>query len=60
MNKDKSIRLKKENKKEGVVGEKWDITGNSSLLPLIFKKIGNMPLFANYIAACPYFDTQLP
>ena len=26
MNKDKSIRLKKENKKEGVVGEKWDIT----------------------------------
>ena len=26
MNKDKSIRPKKENKKEGVVGEKWDIT----------------------------------
>ena len=26
MNKDKSIMPKKENKKEGVVGEKWDIT----------------------------------
>ena len=26
MNKDKSIRPKIENKKEGVVGEKWDIT----------------------------------
>ena len=26
MNKDKCIRPKKENKKEGVVSEKWDIT----------------------------------
>ena len=25
MNKDKSIKPKKENKKEGAVGEKWDI-----------------------------------
>ena len=25
MNRDKSIRPKKDNKKEGVVGEKWDI-----------------------------------
>ena len=23
------------------------------------KKIGNMPLFANYIGACPCFDTRL-
>ena len=31
--------------------------GDSGILPLIFLKIGNMPLFANYIGACPCFDT---
>ena len=33
--------------------------GDSGPLPLIFKKIGNMPLFANYTGACPCFDTRL-
>ena len=33
--------------------------GDSGILPLIFKKISNMSLFANYIGACPYFDIRL-
>ena len=36
------------------------IRRNSSLLPLIFKKFSNMPLFRNYIGICPCFDTRLP
>ena len=37
----------------------YGILGDSGILPLIFKKMGNMPLFANYIRACPCFDTRL-
>ena len=36
------------------------LEGDSGILPLIFLKIGNMPLFANYIWACSCFDTRLP
>jgi len=36
------------------------IRGESSLLLLFGKKIGNVPLFANYIGACLYFETRLP
>ena len=39
---------------------KYIILGDSGILPLIFLKIGNMPLFANYIGAYPCFDTRLP
>ena len=35
------------------------LTEDSGILPLILKKISNMPLFANYIGACPCFDARL-
>ena len=40
--------------------EIYSSRGDSTILPLILKKIGNMLMFANYIGACPCFDTQLP
>ena len=32
--------------------------GESGILPFLKKKIGNMPLFPNYIRACPCFETR--
>ena len=37
-----------------------NIYGDSSILPLLGKIFGNMPLFPNYIGACPCFDTRPP
>ena len=34
------------------------IQGNSSILPLFFKKFSNMSLFWNYLGQCPYFETR--
>ena len=34
------------------------VSGESGILPIFKKKFGNIPLFPNYIGACPCFETQ--
>ena len=40
-------------------GRRVFLLGGSTLLPFLGKIFGIMPLFENYIGACPCFDTRL-
>ena len=57
--KDKSKPPRKSKSSRKGKHEKPIIQGGSSLLPFLGKIFGIMPLFQNYIGACPYFNTRL-